>query len=430
MGGMLETLRNAWKIKELRRKMLFTVMMLIIFRVGSHIPVPYLDPGEFAALVQSGSLFQFLNIVSGGAFSMATIFAMSIQPYINSSIIMNLLTVAIPKLEKLSKEGEEGRKVIAKYTRFGTVILAFLQASGLYLGMKGAIIGDSPVMSFITVTLSFTAGTAFLMWLGEKITENGIGNGISLIIFAGIVSRGPSAAVTIYSYYQRGTLGEGVWGILAILGILILFIFLIAGVLWVQEAERRIPIQYAKRVVGRKMYGGQSTHLPIKVNLAGVMPIIFAMSIMAFPSTIAGLVAPNSTSAISTFFKQLPETIWYSVINAALILFFTFFYTMMQFNPIEVANNIKKNGGFVPGIRPGKPTSDYISKVLNRITWFGGFFLAAVTVVPSLLGFITKTEGLWFGGTSLLILVGVALDTIKQIESQMLMRHYKGFLDK
>lgn len=430
MGGMLETLRNAWRIKELRRKILFTVLMLIIFRVGSHIPVPYLDPDEFAALVKSGSLFEFLNIVSGGAFSMATIFAMSISPYINSSIIMNLLTVAVPKLEKLAKEGEEGRKVIAKYTRFGTVILAFLQAGGLYLGMRNAIIGGSPVISFITVTMSFTAGTAFLMWLGEKITEHGIGNGISLIIFAGIISRGPTAVVTIYSYYQKGTLGKGVWGILTILGILILFIFLVAGVLWVQEAERRIPIQYAKRVVGRKMYGGQSTHLPIKVNLAGVMPIIFAMSIMAFPSTIAGLVAPNSTSPILQFFKDLPKTIWYSLFNAVLILFFTFFYTMMQFNPIEVANNIKKNGGFVPGIRPGKPTSDYISKVLNRITWFGGFFLAAVTVVPSLLGFITKTPGLWFGGTSLLILVGVALDTIKQIESQMLMRHYKGFLEK
>jgi len=429
LGGMLQVMRNAWKIEDLRKKILFTVAMLLVFRIGSHIPVPGLDPQKFEELVAGGGLFGFLNIISGGAFSYATIFAMSITPYINASIIMNLLTVAIPKLEQLAKEGEEGRKIIAQYTRYGSVVLAFMQATGLYFGMRGAIIGGENLINFITITFSFTAGTAFLMWLGEQITEHGIGNGISLIIFTGIVSRAPMGAIALYQYYVLGRLGPGIIGILTILVIIVVFVLVIAGVIWVQEAERRIPIQYAKRVVGRKMYGGQSTHLPIKVNLAGVIPIIFAMSILAFPSTIAGLVAPNSTNKIILWFKEAQGTWGYALINAVLIIFFTFFYTVIQFNPVEVANNLKKNGGFIPGIRPGKPTSDYIAKVLNRITWFGGFFLAAVTVLPVLLQTISGIEGLWFGGTALLILVGVALDTIKEMESQMLMRHYKGFLE-
>ncbi len=426
---MLQILRNAWKIEDLRKKLLFTIAMLIVFRIGSHIPVPGLDPAEFEKLVEGGGLFGFLNIISGGAFKIATIFAMSITPYINASIIMNLLTVAIPKLEQLAKEGDEGRKKIAQYTRYGTVVLGFMQASGLYLGMQGAIIGGSNIVNYITITLSFTAGTAFLMWLGEQITEHGIGNGISLIIFTGIVSRGPSGASTIYQYYATGMLGPGILGLLVVLIILAVFVLVIAGVIWVQQAERRIPIQYAKRVVGRKMYGGQSTHLPIKVNLAGVIPIIFAMSILAFPSTLAGMVAPNSTNPIIKWFADAQGSWGYAIINAVLIMFFTFFYTMIQFNPIEIANNMKKNGGFIPGIRPGKPTSEYISKVLNRLTWFGGFFLASVTVLPVILQNLTGIEHLWFGGTALLILVGVALDTIKQMESQMLMRHYKGFLE-
>lgn len=430
MGGMLETISNAWKIPDLRKKILFTIVMLLIYRIGSHIPVPGLDPAEFRKLVEGGgSLFGFLDIITGGAFKMATIFAMSITPYINSSIIMQLLTIAIPKLEQLAKEGEEGRKIIAQYTRYGTVILGFLQAVGLYFGLRPSIIGGNSVWSFLTVTLTFTAGTAFLMWLGEQITENGIGNGISLIIFAGIVSQGPAGVQTIINYYNAGTLGTGVWAALTILLIAVLFIAIIAAVVWVQQAERRIPVQYAKRVVGRKMYGGQSTHLPIKVNLAGVIPIIFAMSIMAFPSTIIAFVAPNSTNGIVLFFKNLNQSMWYSIINGMLIMFFTFFYAVIQFNPIEIANNMKKNGGFIPGIRPGKPTSDYISKVLNRITWFGGLFLALVTIFPNIFSFAFKVNNLWFGGTAVLILVGVALDTIKQIESQMLMRHYKGFLE-
>ncbi len=432
MGGMLEILRNAWKIPDLRRKLLFTIAMLVVFRIGSHIPVPGLDAKRFAELLAgTGSLGGFLDIVSGGALKLATIFAMSITPYINSSIIMQLLTVAVPALERLQKEGEEGRKIIQQYVRYGTVVLGFIQAIGLFFTMKagGAVADGGTVWSFLTITLSFTAGTAFLMWLGEQINEFGIGNGISLIIFAGIVSRGPQGLLGIIDNYRLGNFGQGIIGILAIIGIMIIFVAVIAAVIWVQQAERRVPIQYAKRMVGRKMYGGQSTHLPIKVNLAGVIPIIFAMSIMIFPSTIITMFFANANNWLVNLFKN-PEKNWiYSIIYAFLIIFFTFFYSVIQFNPIEIANNMKKNGGFIPGLRPGKPTSDYISKVLNRITWFGGFFLAMVTVLPIILGNLTNISGLWFGGTAVLILVGVALDTIKQIESQMLMRHYKGFLE-
>lgn len=432
MGGMLEILRNAWKIPDLRRKLLFTVAMLVVYRIGSHIPNPGLNAEKFSELLQSaGSLGGFLDIVSGGAFKLATIFAMSITPYINSSIIMQLLTVAIPSLERLQKEGEEGRKIIQQYVRYGTVILGFIQAAALYVTMsgQGAVNDGGSVWSFLTITLTFTAGTAFLMWLGEQINEFGIGNGISLIIFAGIVSRGPQGALTIIDNYKLGNFGPGFLGIIVIIGILAMFVGVIACVIWVQQAERRIPIQYAKRVVGRKMYGGQSTHLPIKVNLAGVIPIIFAMSIMMFPSTIVQMFFGSSKSPIVNFFRNPEKTVLYAVVYAVMIIFFTFFYSVIQFNPIEISNNMKKNGGFIPGLRPGKPTSDYISRVLNRVTWFGGFFLAAVTVLPIILGNITNIPGLWFGGTAVLILVNVALDTIKQVESQMLMRHYKGFLE-
>jgi preprotein translocase subunit SecY len=428
--GMVEILRNAWKIPDLRKKLLFTIALLVVYRIGSHIPVPGLDANEFAKLVgQGGQLFGFFDIVSGGAFSMATIFAMSITPYINSSIIMQLLTVAIPKLEQLAKEGEEGRKIIAQYTRYGTVILGFIQAVGLYFGISGAVTNRG-VLSFITITLTFTAGTAFLMWLGEQITEYGIGNGISLIIFAGIVSRGPAGFQALMDIYTTQTeVGSPLIAVVKIAVILVVFIGVIAGVVWVSQAERRIPVQYAKRVVGRKMYGGQSTHIPIKVNLAGVIPIIFAMSIMMFPSQIITFFFRESTHPVVMFFKNAQDGIGYSVIYALLIMFFTFFYTMIVFNPIELANNMKKNGGFIPGIRPGKPTSDYISRVLNRVTWFGAIFLAVITVFPTIIGNVTNIDGVWFGGTAVLILVGVALDTIKQMESQMLMRHYKGFLE-
>ncbi len=432
MGGMLEILRNAWKIPDLRRKLLFTIAMLIVFRIGAHIPVPGMDAAQFAKLLEStGSLGGFLDIVSGGALKTATLFAMSITPYINSSIIMQLLTVAIPALERLQKEGEEGRKIIQQYVRYGTVVLGLVQAIGLYFTMRagGAVADGGSVWSFLTIVLSFTAGTAFLMWLGEQINEFGIGNGISLIIFAGIVSRGPQGALGIVDNYRLGNFGEGIVGIFVIILILAAFVAMISLVIWVQQAERRIPIQYAKRMVGRKMYGGQSTHLPIKVNLAGVIPIIFAMSIMMFPSTIITMFFAGADNWFVNLFKN-PEKSWiYVIVYAFLIIFFTFFYSVIQFNPIEIANNMKKNGGFIPGLRPGKPTSDYIAKVLNRVTWFGGFFLAAVTVLPIVMGNLTGISGLWFGGTAVLILVGVALDTIKQVESQMLMRHYKGFLE-
>lgn len=432
MGGMLDTLRNAWKIKDLRKKILFTIAMLVVYRLGSFVPNPGVDTSIFSGILDStGSLGGFLNILSGGAFEKATVFALGIQPYVNSSIIMQLLAVAIPALERLQKEGEEGRKKIQQYVRYGAVILGLVQAVALYITTqsRGGVIDGGSVWSFLTITLSFCAGTAFIMWLGEKITENGIGNGISMIIFASIVSRGPVAAQELIDNYKMGNFGSGFLGILAIVGILVVFVVVIAGVIWVQEAERRIPIQYAKRVVGRKMYGGQSTYLPIKVNLAGVIPIIFAMSIMMFPSTIVTMFFANKDNWFVNIFKDPQQNALYVIIYSLLILFFTFFYSVMQFNPVEIANNMKKNGGFVPGYRPGKATSDYITKVLNRITWFGGFFLAIITVAPIILGNVTKIPGIWFGGTSVLILVGVALDTVKAIESQMLMRHYKGFLE-
>jgi preprotein translocase subunit SecY len=429
-NNMVASVRNAWKIPDLRKKILMTVLMLLIFRLGTHIPVPGLSSAALKDLAQGGSsLFGFLNIISGGAFQNASIFAMSIGPYITASIIIRLLTIAIPKLEQLSKEGEHGKKIMAEWTRYGAVILGFIQASALYVGIRNVVTVRN-FWSYITVTLTFTAGTAFLMWLGEQINEYGIGNGISLLIFAGIVSRLPDGVMILYGYLIGGTLGEGVIGYIVILLILLVSVAMIALVVFVQEAERRIPVQYAKKVVGRKMYGGQSSHIPIKVNVSGVMPIIFAMSIMTFPPTIINLIWGNSeTGPFLTYLKNIQEKPWFTVAYALLVMFFTFFYTMIAFNPIELANNIRKNGGFVPGIRPGKPTSDYITKVLNRITWFGALFLAMITVLPSLLQTFTKITNVWFGGTSLLIMVGVALETVKQIESQMLMRHYKGFLD-
>ena len=423
---MFSTIRNAWSIPDLRKKILYTILMLVIFRFGSYIPVPGLNAEALKELVGDGNtLFGLYNTLTGGAFAQATIFAMSITPYVNSSIIMNLLTVAIPALERLQKEGEEGRKKIAQYTRYLTVILAFIQATGLYFGIANVVTNRS-FLSFIVVALTFTAGTAFLMWLGEQITEKGIGNGISLIIFAGIVSRGPATAISIFENIKNGSLN-----IFTTLILLVAAVIVVAFVVLINDGERRIPVQYAKRVVGRKMYGGQSTHIPIKVSMAGVIPIIFAMSILAFPSTIAQFFSSSATQTgfWGWFLKFIGPTSWfYGIFYFLLIIFFTYFYTAIQFNPIEVANNMKKNGGFVPGIRPGKPTSDYINMVLSRITLMGAIFLGLIAVLP-----IFMSQGLGlnisFGGTSLLIVVGVALETVKQMESQMLMRHYKGFLE-
>lgn len=429
-NSMVTSIRNAWKIPDLRKKILMTILMLLVFRFGTHIPVPGLSAAALENLASGGSsLFGFFNIISGGAFQNASIFAMSIGPYVTASIIIQLLTIAIPKLEQLSKEGEHGRKIMAQWMRYGTVILGFIQATALYFGIRDAV-ANRNFWSYLTITLSFTAGTAFLMWLGEQINEYGIGNGISLLIFAGIISRAPNGLTTILGYQQAGVFGQGVIGYIVILLIVLVLIATIALVIFVQEAERRIPVQYAKRVVGRKMYGGQSTHIPIKVNVSGVMPIIFAMSLMTFPPTIINLIwGSRETGPFLTYLKTINDKPWFTVAYALLVMFFTFFYTMIAFNPVELANNIKKNGGFIPGIRPGKPTADYITKVLNRVTWFGALFLALITILPSLLQTFTKISNVWFGGTSLLIMVSVAMETVKQIESQMLMRHYKGFLD-
>ena len=425
---MFQTLVNAWKIMDLRRKILFTIGMLLVFRLGSFIPVPGLNSEVMQNIMgKGGDLVGLLDSIGGGALSNLSLFAMSITPYINASIIMQLLTIAIPSLEKLAKEGEEGRKIIAQYTRYGTVVLALIQAIGLYASLTyGGAVYNPNWLTAITVVLTFTAGTAFLMWLGEQITEFGIGNGISLLIFAGIVSRVPSASV--YLYQKAGT--EILMWLLV--GLLVVFMFAaVAAVVWVQLAERRIPVQYAKRVVGRKMYGGQSTHIPIKVAMAGVIPIIFAMSIMMFPATIMRFLMPNPTGAWLWISNNIfsPSSGVYAIFNGLLIVGFTFFYTFVIFNHVEIANNLKKNGGFIPGIRSGKPTADYIKNVLNRVTIFGGLFLALISILPYVIQWITPFGNIYFGGTALLIVVGVAMDTVKQLESQMLMRHYKGFLE-
>ena len=426
---MFDTIRNAWKIVDLRKKLIYTFIMLIIFRLGSTIPVPLINPEMLEQMFTGdNTMFGFIDIVSGGAFKNATIFAMSITPYINSSIIMQLLCVAIPALERLQKEGEEGRKKIGQFMRYGTVVLAIIQAVGLYFLLKSSNAITNPGwQAAIVIITTFTAGTAFLMWLGEQITEKGVGNGISLIIFAGIVSRIPDMAKTLYASVESGALN---WLMVAV--ILVFALLIIAFVVMMNEAERRLPVQYAKRVVGRKMYGGQSTHIPIKVAGAGVIPIIFAMSIMAFPGTIASFFGKTAQSGgfWGAFLWVFSGQSWiYAVLYFLLIIFFTYFYTAIQFNPIEMSNNMKKNGGFIPGIRPGRPTSDYIARVLSRVTLAGAFFLAFIAVIPIFMNLGLHISNFSIGGTSLLIVVGVALETVQNMESQMLMRHYTGFLE-
>ena len=415
---MLSTLKSAVKAEDTRKKILFTLMMFLVFRIGTHIPVPNINSEIIHQLTEQAKLLGFFDMISGGAFKNFSIFAMSITPYINASIIMQLLTVIIPKLEQLAKED---RKKIAEYTRYLTVVLAFVQAIGVSFGFKGALVNDS-IGSIALVALTLTAGTACLMWIGELITEKGIGNGISLIIFAGIVSRIPNGCLTLYSYIVE----KGAIGVLVVLLFAVIALAAIVAVVAIQEGQRRIPVQYAKRVVGRKVYGGQSTHIPIKVNSAGVIPVIFAMSILMFPGTIASFF-PNSgfAQAITNIFDV--SGIFYNILYALLIVFFTYFYSAISFNPVDVAENIKKNGGFIPGLRPGRPTSDYISKVMSRITLFGAIFLAAIAVLPAIIMGLTGLE-LYFGGTALLIVVGVALDTMKQLEASLLMRSYEGFM--
>jgi len=419
---LLETLRQAFKIKDLRQKIFFTLLMLVVFRIGAHIPVPGIDTVALKEMISEGTYLGFFDFFSGGAFSDFTVFAMGIMPYITASIILQLLTVVVPALEKLAKEGTEGRKKIIQYTRYGTVILALIQAAGtsLYFNHYGILV-DTSLVSYLTIIISLTAGTAFLMWLGELITEKGIGNGISLIIFAGIIARFPA---DVYRAYQSIRAGEA--SIMGAVIFIIIALAVIVAIVAVNEGQRRIPVQYSKRIVGRRVYGGQSTHIPLKVNQAGVIPVIFAMSLLMFPATIASWF-PNSSfaQAMMGFFDT--SSIPYMISYALLIIFFAYFYTAITFNPQDVADNIKKYGGFIPGRRPGKPTADYLESVLSRITLGGAVFLAIIALLPNLMMSATGLN-IYFGGTSILIVVGVALDTMKQIESQMLMRHYEGFI--
>ena len=429
---MFQTLKNAWHMPELRKKILYTLFILLIFRFGSCIPVPFINTDLLAAYFEtaavSGSMLGYLNMFTGGGLSSATIFAMSITPYINASIILQLLTVAIPALERMVKDGgEEGRKKIASWTRYLAVILGLLQGFSYYalLRAQGFLASDSPLAA-AAIILTFTAGTALIMWLGEHITQNGIGNGISIILFAGIVSRGPALIQTMISLFRSGATG-----ILSALLMIVIGLAIIVFIVFMSNAERRIPVQYAKRVVGRKMYGGQSTHLPIKVNAAGVMPVIFASSILSLPQTIAMFWQPAEDSLgyhILNLFSQ--TSVFYIVLYGLLILAFAYFYASIQFNPIEIANNLKKNGGFIPGFRPGKPTSDFIVKALGKVTFVGAIFLMVVALLPLIVGAISPAlSNVALGGTSVIIVVGVALDTVKQLEAQMLMRHHKGFLE-
>ena len=424
---MFKTISQALKVKEIRGKMIFTLLMLVVFRIGSNIPVPGINR-EYLAQMFSGDnmgLFELFNLFSGGAFNNFTIFALSITPYITASIIVQLLTIAFPYFERLAKEGMEGRKKMAQITRYMTIVLALIQGLGLTVGLFKQTIVDQSWFTFIVITLILTAGTAFLMWLGEQINEYGIGNGISLLIFGGIVARIPSGIASVWNKYQEGTMS-----IITLLLFVIFAILVIVGIIEIQQGTRRIPVQYAKRVVGKKRYGGQSTHIPLKVNQAGGIPIIFALSILQFPLTIMYFF-PN-TPFYEFCEKYLSPGgspgVWvYAVLNVLLIIFFNYFYTAVTFNPVEVAQNMKANGGFIPGIRPGRPTVDYLSKVMSRISIVGAIFLAVIATLPTIISQYTGLN-VHFGGTSLLIAVGVALDTMRQLENQMVMRNYQGFL--
>ena len=462
---MIETIRNAWKIPELRKKILFTVFALLIFRLGSVVPVPFVDSDLLGRTLNNmGGIFALLGAMNGTAFSMAAVFALGVQPYINSSIIIQLLTVAIPALERMAKEGgEEGRKKIASITRYTTVAIALVQGFGYYALVNGyGMVNGGSLNKFwvgLVIVISFTAGSAFLMWLGEQITEFGIGNGISIILFAGIVSRFPRMIMDGFNGFQTWlVVNAGAAGLMAknkdmteevaqqyinalkpsalapwtlaliVVGMLALVVFIV----YINNAERRIPVQYAKRVVGRKMYGGQSTHIPMKVSMAGVMPIIFAQSIASLPATICAFMGVTAESeGIGGGMMRVFDTSkpFYSILYFLLIVGFSYFYSTMAFNPIEVANNLKKNGGFIPGLRPGKPTCDFLVKVLNKITMFGALYLSVIAIAPIITGNLVGYQSLAIGGTSVIIVVGVALETVKQMEAQMLMRHYKGFLE-
>ena len=440
---MFKTIKNAIKTPDVRKKLLFTLLLIVIFRFGCYITVPGVDAVQLAALAKasSTSLSGLINVISGGAFQRLSVFAMSISPYITASIVVQLMAMVIPSLEKLTKEGgEEGRRKINVYTKIVTIVLALIEAIGVYLSYRSSgIFVNQSFTTMLIVVVGLLAGTAFLMWLGEQITNLGIGNGISMIIFIGIISGMPDAVSYLWGLVFTAT-GFSTKGLVITLGVIAGAILFVAGVVFVQEAERRVPVQYAKKVVGRKMYGGQSTHIPLKLAMAGVMPVIFASSFMTFPAMIIQMFNPNIASqsgfwagvykfSVATSASGIPlgYTIANAIVYLLLIVAFTFFYTYATFNAAEVSNNIKKNGGFIPGIRAGKPTTDYLKGILSKLTWFGGFFLALIAVVPILVG--VSGLNISFGGTTILIVVGVALETVQQLESQLVMRHYKGFLE-
>ncbi len=417
---MLETVRTAWRIKELRQRILFTLAMFVVFRVGSAIPVPGVDASRLAEFFQSDTIFGFVNIIGGGNLENFTIFALGIMPYINASIIMNLLTIVIPKLKEWSQEGPEGRKKISQITRYGTVVIAVIQALGLSTLIAGDAVVDRTVLSYITIIISMTAGTAFLMWMGELITEKGIGNGISLIIFAGIVAGFPIGVALAAEQLRIGQINMLVVGI-----VILVLLGLIVGIIGLDQGQRRINVQYSKRVVGRKMYGGQATHIPMKVNQAGVIPVIFASVLLSFPQTLVSFIQHPLAQSFADMLR------WGSTLNLVLyiilIVLFTYFYTAVQFDPFQVASNIKKYGGFIPGLRPGRPTAEYLARVTSRLTTAGAFSLAFIAVFPIIMERVTGMN-IVFGGTGLIIVVGVVLETFKQIESHMLMRSYRGFM--
>ena len=436
---MFNTIRNAWRIPDLRKKILYTLLIIIVFRFGSVIPAPFLDASALSELMASAgenSALGYINMLTGGAFSYASLFAMGITPYINSSIIMQLLTIAIPLLERMAKEGEEGRKKIATITRYVTVILGLIQGVAYYFYLRSQGIveytdGFAGVFVAFVIVLTFTAGTALIMWMGEQINYKGVGNGISIILFAGIVARLPVTFGTVWQYMQLGMESASTAGQYLVLAPLFVVLFLV--VIWVivfmNEAERRIPVQYAKKVVGRKMYGGQSTFLPVKVAMSGVMPVIFASAILSIPQFIQFFWNPSEGFG-RALLDAFSSSGWlYVVLYFFLILMFAYFYMSIQYNPLEMANNLRQNNGTIPGIRPGKPTADFIAKILSKVTLIGALFLAFVALVPIIYTNVTGMYGLSMGGTSIIIIVGVALETVKQLESQMMLRHYKGFLD-
>ncbi len=437
---MFQVLKNSWRVTEIRKKILYTIMIIAIFRIGSIIPVPFIDIAALKAGMQNvvsgegiGSFLSYINILTGGGLEYGAIFAMSVTPYINASIIMQLLSVAIPYLERISKEGEEGRKKIAKYTRFVTVLLGLIQGTAyfIYLHASGYVDRSynlaEDIFAGVVIVLCFTAGSAIMMWLGERIDEKGVGNGISILLFAGILSRAKSAAAILYNFWHSGDF-------FAFFATIIVFLAIIVFIVFMTGAERRIPVQYAKRVVGRKMYGGNSSHIPIKVNMSGVMPIIFASSFLSIPTMILSFMGTD-VKTVQGFWYQLLSLfsyrgVFYALLYLAMIIGFAYFYVQIQYNPVEIANNLKKNGGSVPGIRSGKPTVEFLKRILSRVTLIGALFLGVLAVLPIVIGFFNSSmSSISLGGTSVLIVVGVALDTVQSLESQVMMRHYKGLFD-